>query len=403
MRWSSALSERLPTDLAVADAASALRRDLEGAEPDLLLCFASPHHRVGFELLPEIIATQYPRALLLGCSAGGVIGAGREVEGRPALSLTAACLPGVRLTPLELPPTGLPKEGDAAAWRRLAGSEDPATHVLLLSDPFTGDADLIIAALDGAFPEGRRLGGLVSGARGPGEAALFLGRRTRRDGAVAVALSGNVAVDAIVAQGCRPIGQPQIITRCHDNVIEELTGGKPVELLRALHDTLPPRDQELFRHSLFLGIEMRGDQVELAQGDFLIRNLLGIEPTLGSLLVGARVEPYQAVQFHLRDAQASADDLRARLAQYQAGRSAGAGDVAGDPSIGRPHGALLFSCLGRGEGLYGVPDHDSGLFAAALGPVPLGGFFCNGEIGPVGAATFVHGYTSAFALFRERQ
>ena len=86
------------------------------------------------------------------------------------------------------------------------------------------------------------------------------------------------------------------------------------------------------------------------------------------------------LQFHLRDAATSAEDLRNVLERYH-GESAGA-----------PAGGLMFSCLGRGEGLYGVPSHDTRLLEECLGSVPLGGFFCNGEIGPVQGRTYLHGY-----------
>jgi small ligand-binding sensory domain FIST len=119
---------------------------------------------------------------------------------------------------------------------------------------------------------------------------------------------------------------------------------------------------------------MKQDQVEYQQGDFLIRNIAGMDPQSGAIAMGATLRPYQAVQFHLRDARTAAEDLTRHLERYRAGN-------AGTAS---PQGALLFSCLGRGMHLYGRPDHDTSLFEGALGSIPLGGFFCNGEIGPVG-------------------
>jgi small ligand-binding sensory domain FIST len=110
------------------------------------------------------------------------------------------------------------------------------------------------------------------------------------------------------------------------------------------------------------------------------------------MAVGALLEESSVVQFHLRDARTSADDLEAHLCRYR--------DEAKDTPA---KGALLFSCLGRGVHLYGSADHDSHLFRHHLGEIPLGGFFCNGEIGPVQNKTFLHGYTSAFGLFRQAQ
>jgi small ligand-binding sensory domain FIST len=150
------------------------------------------------------------------------------------------------------------------------------------------------------------------------------------------------------------------------------------------------RDRELFRSSLFLGIEMKEALAEYHPGDFLVRNLVGLDARSGALVVGARLHDGQVVQFHLRDAETSARDLEERLARYRSALPAPPSDA----------GALLFSCLGRGQFLYGRPDHDSAAFARHLGRIPLAGFFCNGEIGPVEGRTFLHGYTSAFAIFR---
>jgi small ligand-binding sensory domain FIST len=388
MRWASALSGKQRIEEAVAEAAVGIRRGLAGTAADLVVAFVSPHHLDAGGRIPQLVEAALPGALLVGCTGRGIIGAGHEVEDGPALSLTAASLPGVRLTPFHLDQRELPEGTDAGEWRDTV-DVDPATrpHFLLLADPLSIDADALIAGLDAAYPSASKVGGLASGGPIPGANRVFLGQRAHRTGAAGVALSGNVAVETIVAQGCRPIGTPMIATRCQGNVLLEVDGRRPVDVLRELYPTLASRDQELFRHSLFVGIEMR-DSVEYREGELLVRNLMGIDPKHGSLVVGAALHPMQVVQFLLRDARTAEEDL-VRMLDRSPARA--------QP----PRGALLFSCLGRGAHLFGRPDHDTDLFRAKIGPVPLGGFFCNGEIGPVGGATFLHGYTSAFALFRE--
>jgi small ligand-binding sensory domain FIST len=360
--------------------------------PDLVVAFASPS-LVGEVDVAALIHARLPGAVLLGCSGGGIIGANHEVEQGPALSLTGAVLPGVRLVPFHLDISEFPGTGASPdEWHSLIGvPPEERPSLLIIADPFTCDAGKLVAGLDRAYPDALKVGGLASGSREPGSTRLFLGGHSWHAGAVGLALMGNVVVDAIVAQGCRPIGTPMLVTRCEGNVLLRLNERPPLEVLRELHQTLDSRDQALFRHSLFIGIEMKQDQVEYQQGDFLVRNIVGVDPESGAIAVGATLQPYQAVQFHLRDARTAAEDLTRHLERYRAG-SAGAAS---------PQGALLFSCLGRGMHLYGRPDHDTSLFEGALGSIPLGGFFCNGEIGPVGGTTFLHGYTSAFALFRE--
>ena len=229
---------------------------------------------------------------------------------------------------------------------------------------------------------------MASGGREAGENALFLGPERLGSGLVGIALSGNISVDTIVAQGCRPVGDPMFVTSCRDNVVLEIDGRRPRDILHELYGRLEARDKDLFREALFLGIVMQEAQSQYGQGDFLIRNVVGFDPDSGALAVGARLKENQVVQFHLRDARTSAEDLQALLAAHPR-----------EPSA---HGSLLFSCLGRGEHLYGRPDHDTDAFHEHLGEVPLGGFFCNGEIGPVHGTTFLHGYTSSFGLFRPR-
>ena len=393
MKWASTVSDDPRLEVALRGAAAELRAQLGTASPDLVVAFVSGHHEADFERVPALMAAALGGGLLLGCSAGGVIGGGREVEQRPGLSLTAASLPGVELRPFHLAANALPAcPDDVVAWERLLGvpsANEP--HFVLLPDPFSFDAEEFLRSVDRAYPRSRKIGGLASGGRNPGANALFLDRRVHRSGLVGVALHGNVEVDTIVAQGCRPIGQPMFVTACERHLLLELDGQPALQALQRLYDELDAADQELARHSLFLGIVMSENRQEYQQGDFLIRNLMGLDPTRNALAIGALLRENSVVQFHLRDARTSARDLEQMLAGYQAAGQAE-----------RPQGALLFSCLGRGVYLYGEPDHDTSAFQRHLGEIPLGGFFCNGEIGPVQGTTFLHGYTSAFGLFKSR-
>ncbi|MBX9689716.1 MAG: FIST C-terminal domain-containing protein, partial [Candidatus Obscuribacterales bacterium] len=244
--------------------------------------------------------------------------------------------------------------------------------------------------LDYAYPKAVKIGGLASGAHQAGKNALFLDDKVYPSGVVGLALSGNIQVDSIVAQGCRPVGPTFRVSKCKNNILLELDGKPAVQALYDVLEKMSPKDQELAKYSLFLGVVMDEFKESFRPGDFLIRNILGLEPNSGALLVGELLRNERTVQFHLRDAETSSDDLRAMLKQYK------------DHSEGAPMGALLFSCLGRGEHLYGIPNHDSDCFKDYLGPIPLGGFFCNGEIGPVGGTTFLHGYTSSFGIFKAR-
>lgn len=277
-------------------------------------------------------------------------------------------------------------------WESLIGVvPDCDPQFVVLADPYSFPVQDLLMGMDFAFPRASKIGGLASGAARQGGNALFLDGELLRSGAIGLALDGNVTVDTVVAQGCRPVGRPMRISKSDRNMLVELEGQPPLEVLRNLFQELPERDQQLLGNSLFLGVVMDELIDDPVQGDFLIRNVVGMDQASGGLAIGELLKEGQLVQFHLRDADTSSGDLQSVLSRYA--------DENRENDI---PGALLFSCLGRGEYLYGRPNHDTNLFREKMGNVPLGGFFCNGEIGPVSGTTFLHGYTSSFGLFRPR-
>jgi small ligand-binding sensory domain FIST len=394
MKWATAISRKTVFEDALLECATSVREGLGPGPVTLALAFVTPHFAEFHERLHEVLMGSLGPELLLGCSAGGVIGGGEEVERLPAVTLTAARLPDVAVRPFHLDGGALPDlDGPPDSWERLVGtqrSEEP--QFVLLTDPFTSRPETLLAGLDYAFPGSAKIGGLASGGTSPGLNALFLDGEVHTSGIVGAALSGNVVVDTVVAQGCRPVGPLMQITNCKENVLYELDGQTALSALEELFAGLDERDRGLAQTSLFVGVVMDEFEEEPKAGDFLIRNLMGIDPKSGAVAVGEYLGEGMRVRFHLRDAEASAQDLHAVLTGYESTL----------PRKDEVSGALLFSCLGRGEHLYGRPNFDTGVFKQHLGDVPVGGFFCNGEIGPVGGTTFLHGYTSSFGLFRPR-
>ena len=385
MQWADAVSTRPDFYEALEECRGALKGRLTAA-PDLLLAFASPHHAGHFDKVPEVLSDTLKPRLLAGCSGGGIIGSGREIEAHPGLSLVAAVLPEVSLRAAHVEEGDLPDpDASPRAWVEKFGATG-RPHFLILADPFSFDPEDLARGLDYAFPSSTKVGGLASGALRPGANALFLDRRSWRSGAVVVTFNGNVEIDSIVAQGCRPVGPPFQVTQCERNLLIEIDGQRPLAVLEKMIESLSPEDRELVQSSLFIGL--LNDSLK-GTGDYLIRNLVGLDPKNGIIGVGAMLRPGQTLQFHVRDRVASAQDLGRRLEAYSK-----------ESRLTRPQGALLFSCMGRGKGLYKRPDHDSELFLKTVGRIPLGGFFCNGEIGPVQGSTYLHGYTSCFGIFR---
>ena len=391
MKWASAISEQTNLEDAIKECIGILQTQMQDEVPHLAVAFVSPHHQAGYDRVSELIRQGLDSVVVLGCSGGGIIGNGQEVEQRPAVSITAASLPGVEIVEFHLEGDSLP-DLDAApeAWEEAVNvTSGLSPQFVMLADPFSFPVQNLLLGLDYAFIQSAKIGGMASGAQQQGGNALFLGDQVYRSGAVGVALHGNITVDTVVAQGCRPVGQPMRVTESRRNILAELDGQPPMTVLKEIFEKSDDRDKELMRNSLFLGVVMDELIDDPKQGDFLIRNVVGMDDRTGVLAIGEMLKEGQLVQFHLRDAQTSADDLTQVLERY-----------AEENRENQAQGALLFSCLGRGEHLYGRPNHDTELFQDKLGSVPLGGFFCNGEIGPVSGTTFLHGYTSSFGIFR---
>lgn len=391
MRWASSISTEPLFQDALAECEAALRSELDGLAPDLLVLFGDTEFDRQVDSLASVVADRFPGAVVVGCNGAGIIGGGREVESTPALSLTAAHLPGVVLAPFHV--TDLPSPDDPPdAWEERVGAPAAADpHFILLADPFSVDGEALLAGLDYAFPAAAKIGGLASGGSHPGSHSLYLNAETHTSGAVGVALSGDLVVDTVVAQGCRPIGRAMRITSAERNLLLTADDRPPLESLQELFEHSSERDRELMQRNLFMGIAMDPLLDEATAGDFLIRNIVGADASRGAVAVGAPLREGQLVQFHVRDAETSAEDLRGAFADYMRG-------------VGDRHAAaaLMFQCTGRGSYLYGREGHDTDMFNELVGALPMGGFFCNGEIGPVAGTTYLHGYTSSFAIFRER-
>jgi small ligand-binding sensory domain FIST len=393
VRWASSISRAPALGRAVREASEQALSAL-GTEPHLAIAFVSSHYGEDVRSSSELLPAPLRDCALVGCAAAGVIGAGEECEDEPALSLTLASLPGVSLAARHFERSTLPsahvRPGVLSTSLGMQPGNEANVHFLVLVDPFTFPPEPLLQLLDRHYPQATKIGGLASGGRAAGETTLYAGGEVHTSGAVCLAMSGDVDVRAIVAQGCRPVGQPLFVTRAHGNLLLELDGQRPTDVLRALYATAGERDRRLLPHALFLGLVMRPGESRYGHGDYLVRNLLGVDDETGALWIGAELEANQVVQFHVRDAVTSAEDVEHALATL-------------DREPAEPAGALLFSCLGRGKHLYGRPDHDTDAFRRHARTTPLGGFFCNGEIGPVRGRTFVHGYTSAFALFQPRR
>ncbi|HYZ67267.1 MAG TPA: FIST N-terminal domain-containing protein [Mycobacterium sp.] len=366
---------------AAVEATKRARDELAGEAPSLAVLFGSRSHTEhAADILDAVHEIAEPPALI-GCIAQGIVAGGREFEDQPAVAVWLA--------------SGLTAETFHLEFIR-AGSGglltgylfDRTAHDLhlLLPDPYTFPSDLLLAHLNTDLPGTTVMGGVVSGGSRPGDTRMFCDRDVFTTGAVGVRLSGAHGVP-LVSQGCRPIGSPYIVTGADGAVITELGGRPPVERLRTIIESLPLDEQELVSHGVQIGIVVDEHLAAPGQGDFMIRALLGADSSTGAIQIGEAVEVGATVQFQVRDAAGADKDLRLAMERVRLHQP------------GRPVGALLFTCNGRGRRMFGVADHDASTIEELLAGIPLAGFFAAGEIGPIAGRNALHGFTASMAVF----
>ena len=397
----------LARDASLQGAVDGVVRQLAGAaEADLALVFASASFASDLPRLLPLLRQKIQARHWLGCLGGGVVGTeadgtARELEEEPALSVTLLRLPGATLQPFAIDTAALPDlDGPAEPWRALLGGEaetappdgeapGPQPSLLVLVDPAAAGLNDLISGLDYAYPQAVKVGGVAASHSARHGSLLF--EAEVRGGAVGCLIGGRWRIEPLLAQGCRPIGPVFEVEQAQRNVVIQVSRGderrSPVEALQTILSDLSPSEREQVRDSLFLGVARNDFSLSGSGGrtPFLVRNLIGVDPRNGAVAVGEPMRVGQKVQFQLRDGEASRLESRQLLADCAAEEPA-------------PLAALLFACLGRGQGLYGAPDGDVSLCREAFATVPIAGVFCNGEIGPLGGATHLHGYTASWGF-----
>ena len=363
------------------EAAAHARDELAGEVPSLAVLFASRSHTEQAAGILEAVQETVEPPALIGCVAQAIVAGRHEIEDEAAVAVWLASGLAAETFQLDFVRTG---SGGLLAGYRF----DRTAHdlYLLLPDPYTFPSNVLVEHLNTDLPGTTVVGGVVSGGLGPGDTRLFRDRDVITSGAVGVRLPGVHGVP-IVSQGCRPIGHPYIVTGADGALITELGGRPPLQRLREIVEGLQPDEQELVSHGLQIGLVVDEHLAAPGQGDFMIRGLLGADPSTGTIEIGEAVEVGATMQFQVRDAAGADKDLRMAIERARAQLPR------------RPAGALLFTCNGRGRRMFGVADHDASTIEDLLGGIPLAGFFAAGEIGPIAGRNALHGFTASMALF----
>ncbi|QOJ01731.1 MAG: FIST C-terminal domain-containing protein [Phycisphaeraceae bacterium] len=386
---------------------------------DLLMVWMSGDLReMADEASREILSAVSPRRMI-GSTAEGLIHGPREYEGVSGVVLLGARLPGVgvRVFTDESFPVLSDTSGEEETGRigEAAGCDGTMRGMLVFADPYSVPMVRLMPALNASRAKdasgrgvGVIVGGMASGASGPGVGRLFLDDRVMSRGLVGVTLSGGVGVEAVVSQGCRGVGPTLVVTRARGNVILGLGGRPALEVVREVVEGLPEHDQARARSGLMMGRVINEYKDRFGRDDFLIRGIVGADQTSGAVAIGDLVRVGQTVRLHVRDATTASEDLGLLMD--------------GQRMKSKPAGVMMVTCNGRGGRFFPVANHDAGKVAGALGTtrpaeevakggramgvtagaedVPMGGFFAAGEIGPVGGESYVHGQSACVVLFR---
>ncbi len=387
MRFVSSVTAAKSVDLAIRELLAPIDARLTPGAADLVFVFISAQYGEETEVIVDRISAMFPNAILMGCTAEGTIGVDRELERMPSISLIAAELPDVNINPFHINQTQLAAADDESDWERLVAVSSESKPVFIaLADPFRVDIHSFIESINAFYPDAPLVGGVASAASAPRENRLICRGEIHREGIVGIALTGNVVVNTVVSQGCRPIGKPFVITKGEKHIIRELGGRIALEQLHNVLESLSPEDDALARQSLLIGRVIDEYKDRFTRGDFLIHNIIGVDRKTGAIGMAGHAKTGATVQFHVRDAESADQDLRMMLSPH-----------AGNEL----QGAMLFGCNGRGTHMWPTAGHDIGVIRELCGDVPTAGFFCGGEFGPIGGKNFVHGFTASIALFLE--
>ncbi|MEM7515608.1 MAG: FIST N-terminal domain-containing protein [Planctomycetota bacterium] len=395
-RFASALSTHRNPEAAAREALENLDQDLAGHSASLVVAFATPHFDAIQDQLGPRLRAATGADVVAGCTGERVLASGREVEEGPGLALFAVAGGSKDLRLASFHVRARPQGEGRFAFEGLPQIADPAkSSLLVFADPFSFPASEFLRTLDERYPGLPAIGGMASGGTGPGTLRLMHEGGAYSEGALCIVLEGGLGLHPVVSQGCRPVGDPFVITKVDRNMLLKLGGKQAAYALHETLENLPEDEASLFRRGPFLGLAVDANKSQFERADFLVRGVLGLHRETGSIAISDdTIRPGMTVQFLVRDPESAGDDLT-QLLQTEAG-----GALAED-ALPNSAGALVFSCNGRGKRMFGEAHHDASRVENALGqPIPTAGFFAMGEIGPVGGRNFLHGFTASVAVLR---
>ncbi len=422
LRFSAALSTRRDAEAAADEVCDRILADRErsgdaGEGADLGIVHFTREHTRHAESIERIVHDRLGIGTLLSVSASGVVGGAMQVREAPGISVLTGRLPGASLHPFIVQDLPKPPDDADAMWARehvapvVGLDRSDARAVLLVTDAYSVPLVRLLPSLAAARGSASVpiLGGVASAGKAPGQNVLSLNGGMMNVGGVGVTISGDVAVDCGVSQGCLGFGPTMVVTKCRGNVLLELGGRRAIEAVREAVLELGAEQRARVGRGLFVGRVINEYKERFGRDDFLIRGIRGFDEEAGAVLTDDFFRVGQTIRLHYRDPSTAEADLGMVLDRERLGST--------------PAAALMITAQGRDAGPAGLPGHDAGPLArvfatpthgsdAAKGgrafgsdrdaAIPIAGFEAAGEIGPVGDGVFLHTQSAVLAFFRER-
>ena len=289
--WSDGLDES-----GLADWAKRLRSRLLAPEVSLGLVFLSPKFFPDAKMVLEILRLHAQIPLLVGCSSSSLIAGAEELEAAGGLVLALYALPGAKLKAVRFTQEQLAEAGDENFWPVECGvMAQNVNGWLAFVDPFHLDAEGWLRSWNKSYPSQPVYGGLAAGDFPEPLTQLYLDGEVFEDGGVALAVGGDVALAGVISQGCTPIGEAWTLTRVEKNFIQHIGNRPAYTVLSETVQQLPAAEQVKARGNLFIGLVVNEYLEDFHRGDFLVRNLLGGDPSSGVIAVSAMPRAGQTI------------------------------------------------------------------------------------------------------------
>jgi small ligand-binding sensory domain FIST len=384
-------STEASTEKAVEQAFAAALAHAEIRQADMALIVFTAEHMRDQERLRNTVAHASNHAVVVGSSAAGILTGEGEVEGSHGIAVLAFASDQLQTNAFLFEPL---RGHDAEAGARIAKLTGPGLGgnllTLLMPDSYNGQAQEMLQAMEREIGYSPVIGAGSSESGVAGATFQLCNDKVVTNAVTGLHLSGSFESFIDITQGCQPITEPLAITRADGNIIYEIDNRPAYDVFTSVLKGPLLEDLRRALMYVFVGVPADRRRNNVGGGEYLVRNIIGLDSEKKNIGVADKVTEGQAMIFTLRDGQRARDDL-GQMLKRQAQRLNGK----------KPDFGVYFNCCARGASLYGIPGINSAYIRQVLGDFPLIGMFGGYELAPLGGANHLFAYTGVLALIAE--